>query len=90
MLRVGVVGYGTGGRQFHTPFIDAAKNSKLAGIVARAPATVAAAKADWPDTPIYASLAEMIAAGTCDAATITTPPPDTARTGAKQFMLVCM
>ena len=24
MLRVGVVGYGTGGRHFHTPFIDAA------------------------------------------------------------------
>ena len=74
MLRVGVVGYGTGGRHFHTPFIDAAKYCKLAGIVARAPATVAAAKADWPDTPIYASLAEMIAAGTCDAVTITTPP----------------
>lgn len=74
MLRVGVVGYGTGGRHFHTPFIDAAKNCKLTGIVARAPATVAAAQADWPDTPIYASLADMIAAGTCDAVTITTPP----------------
>ena len=74
MLRVGVVGYGTGGRHFHTPFIEAAKNCKLSGIVARAPATVAAAKADWPDTPIYASLSELIAAGTCDAVTITTPP----------------
>jgi predicted dehydrogenase len=74
MLRIGVVGYGTGGRHFHTPFIDAAKNCKLSGIVARASATVAAAKADWPETPIYASLAELIAAGTCDAVTITTPP----------------
>lgn len=74
MLRVGVVGYGTGGRHFHTPFIDAAKNCKLAGIVARAPDTVSAAKADWPDTLIFASLADMIAAGTCDAVTITTPP----------------
>jgi predicted dehydrogenase len=74
MLRVGVVGYGTGGRHFHTPFIDAAKNCTLSGIVARAPATVAAAKADWPNTPIYTSLSEMIAAGTCDAVTITTPP----------------
>jgi predicted dehydrogenase len=74
MLRIGVVGYGTGGRHFHTPFIDAAKNCKLSGIVARASVTVAAAKTDWPDTPIYASLAELIAAGTCDAVTITTPP----------------
>jgi predicted dehydrogenase len=74
MLRVGVVGYGTGGRHFHTPFVVAARNCKLSGIVARAPATVAAAKADWPDVPIYASLKEMIAAGSCDAVTITTPP----------------
>jgi predicted dehydrogenase len=74
MLRVGVVGYGTGGRHFHTPFIDAAKNCKLTGIVARAPATIAAAKADWPNIPIYASLSEMIVAGACDAVTITTPP----------------
>lgn len=74
MLRVGVVGYGTGGRHFHTPFIDAANNCRLAGIVARAPQTIAAARADWPDTPVYASLDDMIAAGTCDAVTITTPP----------------
>ena len=74
MLRIGVVGYGTGGRHFHTPFIAAANNCTLAGIVARAPKTVATAKADWPDTPIYASLNDMIAAGTCDAVTITTPP----------------
>jgi predicted dehydrogenase len=39
MLRIGVVGYGTGGRHFHTPFIYAAKNCELAGIVARAHAT---------------------------------------------------
>jgi predicted dehydrogenase len=31
MLRVGVVGYGTGGRHFHTPFIAAAKNCILMG-----------------------------------------------------------
>jgi predicted dehydrogenase len=74
MLRIGVVGYGTGGKHFHTPFIAAAKGCTLAGIVARAPRTIASAKADWPDTPIYASLSEMIAADTCDAVTITTPP----------------
>ena len=73
-MRIGVVGYGTGGRHFHTPFIAAARGCMLAGIVARAPATIASARADWPDTPIFASLADMIAAGVCDAVTITTPP----------------
>lgn len=73
-MRIGVVGYGTGGRHFHTPFIAAARGCTLAGIVARAPATIAAARADWPGTPIFASLPEMIAAGVCDGVTITTPP----------------
>jgi predicted dehydrogenase len=74
MLRIGVVGYGTGGQHFHTPFIAAAKGCSLAGIVARAPETIAKTRADWPDTPIYPSLAAMIGAGVCDAVTITTPP----------------
>ncbi|HTW27775.1 MAG TPA: Gfo/Idh/MocA family oxidoreductase [Acetobacteraceae bacterium] len=73
-MRIGVVGYGTGGQHFHTPFIVAARNCDLAGIVARAPATVAKVRADWPETPIFPSLAAMIEAGVCDAVTITTPP----------------
>ena len=73
-MKIGVVGYGTGGQHFHTPFIAAAKGCELAGIVARAPGTVAKAKADWPGVPIFASLTEMIAAGVCDAVTVTTPP----------------
>lgn len=74
MLRIGVVGYGTGGQHFHTPFIAAAEGCTLAGIVARAPETVAKARADWPDTPIFPSLAAMIETRVCDAVTITTPP----------------
>ena len=73
-MRIGVVGYGTGGQHFHTPFIAAARGCTLAGIVARARDTVARARADWPGTPIFASLTEMIVAGVCDAVTITTPP----------------
>lgn len=74
MLRIGVVGYGMGGQSFHTPFIAAARNCQLAGIVARAPETRARAAADWPEVPLFASLQEMIAAGVCEAVTITTPP----------------
>lgn len=74
MLRIGVVGYGTGGQHFHTPFIAAARNCQLAGIVARAPKTISAANADWPETPVFPSLSAMIAARVCDAVTVTTPP----------------
>jgi len=52
-MRIGVVGYGFGGRYFHTPFIAAARNFQLSGIVARAPATIATAKTDWPDVPVF-------------------------------------
>jgi predicted dehydrogenase len=73
-MRIGVVGYGTGGRHFHAPFIAAAKGVELAGVVARAPGTIAAVSADLPGVPIFPSLAAMIAAGRVDAVTITTPP----------------
>lgn len=72
-MRVGVVGYGTGGRHFHVPFIAAAQGMALAGVVARAPETIAKVQADLPGTPIYPSLTAMLAAGV-DAVTITTPP----------------
>ncbi|WP_421906867.1 Gfo/Idh/MocA family protein [Mameliella sp.] len=74
MLRIGVVGYGTGGQHFHAPFIEAAEGCALAGVVARAPGTVAKVRSDLPEQPVYASLGEMIASGEVDAVTITTPP----------------
>ena len=72
-MRIGVVGYGTGGRHFHAPFIAAAKGLDLVGVVARAPATVARATTDLPGVPVYSSLAALLGAGV-DAVTITTPP----------------
>jgi predicted dehydrogenase len=52
----------------------AATDVDLTGVVARAPGTVAAVRADLPGVAIYPSLTEMIAAGGIDAVTITTPP----------------
>ena len=72
-MRIGLVGYGTGGKNFHAPYIEAAADCELVGIVARAPATVARAQADWPETPIFDSLGEMVESGV-DAVTISTPP----------------
>lgn len=74
MIRIGLVGYGTGGQHFHAPFIQAAEGVELVGIVARSPGRIAAVKADFPDMPIYDSLTSMIASGKVDAVTITTPP----------------
>lgn len=72
-MRIGVVGYGTGGRHFHTPFVAAAEGIELAGVVTRSPERRRAVAEDWPGVPTYDSLADLLAAGV-DAVSITTPP----------------
>jgi predicted dehydrogenase len=72
-VRLGLVGYGVGGRYFHAPFVAAAQDVELAGVVTRAPERRAELAADFPDVPAYDSLADLLAAGV-DAVTITTPP----------------
>ncbi|TFD68886.1 Gfo/Idh/MocA family oxidoreductase [Cryobacterium ruanii] len=72
-MRIGIVGYGTGGKHFHAPFIQAAEGVDLVGVVARSAATRAAVESDLPGVPIFPSLTAMLAAGV-DAVTITTPP----------------
>ncbi|MGO1285606.1 MAG: Gfo/Idh/MocA family protein [Brachybacterium sp.] len=72
-MRLGLVGYGNGGRHFHAPFIQAADGIEIAGVVARAETTRAAVAQDLPGVPIHGSLPEMLAAGV-DAVTVTTPP----------------
>ena len=51
-MRIGLVGYGAGGRYFHAPFIEAADGVELAGVVARSPDKRAAAAADFPGFPV--------------------------------------
>jgi predicted dehydrogenase len=72
-MRLGLVGYGAGGRFFHAPFIEAAAGVDLVGVVTRSPQRRAQVAADRPDLPVYDSLADLLAAGV-DAVTITTPP----------------
>lgn len=72
-IRLGLVGYGVGGQYFHAPYIAASDEVLFAGIVARSPERVAAARADHPDVPAFGSLAALIDAGV-DAVTISTPP----------------
>jgi predicted dehydrogenase len=72
-VKLGLVGFGFGGRFFHAPFIAAANGVELAGIVARSPDRRTEAAADYPGVPLYGSLTELLAAGV-DAVVITTPP----------------
>ncbi|MBY6686149.1 Gfo/Idh/MocA family oxidoreductase [Rhodococcus sp. BP-149] len=71
-VKLGLVGFGLGGRYFHAPFITAARGIELAGIVARSPQRISEAHQDFPDVPVFPSLREMV--GHVDAVTITTPP----------------
>ncbi len=72
-MRLGLVGYGNGGRHFHAPYISAVPAIRLTGIVV-SERTAMAAASDHPDVPRYSSLAELLMAGNVDAVTITTPP----------------
>jgi predicted dehydrogenase len=72
-MRLGLVGYGVGGRYFHAPFIAAATGVELAGVVTRSPDRRAELAADFPGVPAYDSLTDLLAVG-IDAVTITTPP----------------
>ncbi len=72
-MRLGLVGYGVGGRYFHAPFIEAATDVDLAGVVTRSKERRRVLAADYPDVPVYDTIEELLAAGV-DAVTITTPP----------------
>ena len=72
-MRLGLVGYGLGGRFFHAPFIVAADGVELAGVVTRSPRRRAELAGDYRHVPVFDSLADLLAAGV-DAVTITTPP----------------
>ena len=71
-VRIGLVGYGKGGRFFHAPLIAGAAGCELAGVVTRSAQRRAELEADHPGTPEYDHLAQMAAAGV-DAVAISTP-----------------
>ncbi|HMS37972.1 MAG TPA: Gfo/Idh/MocA family oxidoreductase, partial [Arachnia sp.] len=62
-MRIGLVGYGGGGRWFHAPYIDAAEGVELVGVVTRSPERIAELHAERPGMPVHGSLTELLAAG---------------------------
>src|SRR3954447_4508196 len=77
-VRIGVVGFGTGGLNFHAPFIEAADGVELAGVVTRSVQRRRVLADRFPGVPAYDSLPDLVqgerAARGLDAVTITTPP----------------
>jgi predicted dehydrogenase len=71
-VRVGLIGYGKGGRFFHAPLIAGAAGCQLAGVVTRSDGRRAELESDHPGTPAYDDLAQLAAAG-ADAVAISTP-----------------
>ena len=71
-VRIGLVGYGFGGRRFHAPLIAAAAGAELAGVVTRSPERRAELEDDHPGTPAFDTLTDLAAAG-AEAVAISTP-----------------
>ena len=72
--RLGLAGYGFGGRFFHAPLLAAAPGVEFAGVVTRSPERRAELAHDHPDMPAFDSLADLAAAGAV-AVAISTPAP---------------
>ncbi len=71
-MKIGLVGYGFGGKYFHAPLIASAPDVEFAGVVTRSAQRQAEVAADHPGTPTYDSLAELAASGV-QAVAISTP-----------------
>ncbi|RBY83959.1 Gfo/Idh/MocA family oxidoreductase [Blastococcus sp. TF02A-26] len=71
-VRVGLVGYGFGGRWFHAPLLASAPEIDLLGVVTNSPERRALVAADHPGLDTFGSLEELAAAG-AEAVAISTP-----------------
>ena len=70
MIRVGLIGFGLGGRVFHAPLISSVEGMELAGVLERA--TGNAAKR-YPTTKLFRTLDEMLADEAIRLIVVTTP-----------------
>ncbi|MFS2157039.1 Gfo/Idh/MocA family oxidoreductase [Pseudomonas sp. Pseusp122] len=71
-MRIGLVGYGKGGRFFHAPLIASLPDATFVGVVTRSTERRQELLADHPGVAAFDSLAELAAAGV-DAVAISTP-----------------
>ena len=71
-MRIGLVGYGKGGRYFHAPLIASLPGATFVGVVTRSAQRRQELAQDYPQTRAFDSLADLIVAGV-DAVAISTP-----------------
>lgn len=71
-VRVGLLGYGFGGRIFHAPLIASAASCELVGVVTSSPGRRDLVGREHPGTATFGSLADLAAAGV-EAVAISTP-----------------
>lgn len=71
-MRIGLVGYGKGGRFFHAPLIASLPDATFVGVVTRSVERRRELLADHPGVAAFDSLAELAAAGV-EAVAISTP-----------------
>ena len=70
MIRVGVIGFGMGGRVFHAPLISSVEGLELAAVVER---TSGRAAERYPGIATYHSVEEMLADASLSLFVVTTP-----------------
>lgn len=71
-MRIGLVGYGHGGRFFHAPLLSSLPGVKFAGVVTRSPERRQLLAAEYPHVPAFDSIGQLAEAGV-DALVISTP-----------------
>lgn len=71
-VRIGLVGYGFGGRYFHAPMIASAQECEFVGVVTTSAERLELVAAEHPDVDAFDSL-EAIAAAGAEAVSISTP-----------------
>jgi predicted dehydrogenase len=71
-MRIGLVGYGHGGRFFHAPLINGLPGATFVGVVTRSPERRALLAAEHPGVPAFDSIGQLVEAGV-DVLVISTP-----------------
>lgn len=73
MIRVGLVGYGLGGKVFHAPLIDLAPDLALYAVCSRSSAKRSAAMADFPSVKTYGTYDALLDDDKVDLVVLATP-----------------
>ncbi|WP_434677297.1 Gfo/Idh/MocA family oxidoreductase [Pseudomonas sp. R1-18] len=71
-MRIGLVGYGKGGRYFHATLISGLQGASFVGVVTRSPERRLEVAKDHPGVATFDSLAQLVAAGV-DVVVVSTP-----------------